>query len=319
MARPAHAPAYVEPMVARLVEALPEGREWIYEAKLDGYRALLSKEGPEVRLRSRNDKDLSRAYPEVVAAGRRLRSSSVLLDGEVVAVDGGGVPSFQALQHRSAHRDHRIVFYAFDLLHLDVGLRARPLTERTARLRDVVGDSGILVSEPLAGTASQVLDAVRGLGLEGVIAKRRDSLYEASARSGAWLKVKTERQQELVIGGYRPGPAGVDALVVGYYDRGLLKFAAKVRAGFTPHVRREVHERLQRLHAAACPFTDLPTGGPVRWGGGILAAQMSEFQWTRPEAVAQIRFVEWTSEGHLRHAAFMGLRDDKAAREITRE
>jgi len=322
MPRRAHRPfaAFLEPMTARLVQKLPEGDDWLYEVKLDGYRALLSKRGDDVRLRSRNDRDLSAAYPRVIAAGRRLRDATVLLDGEVVAVDRHGVPSFQALQHRGAHPDYTIVYYAFDLLHLNgESLTAEPLHERRRRLPAVIAQSGLLISETLSGTAAEVIDAVRSLGLEGVIAKRRNSRYESGLRSGAWCKVKLDRQQEFVVGGYRRGPLGVDALVVGYHEGDGLRFAAKVRAGFTPHLRREVFERLKRLHHSTCPFSDLPTTGPTHWGGGVTPEQMSEMQWVTPVVVAQVRFVEWTAEGHLRHSAFLGLREDKPASQVRRE
>jgi len=152
-----------------------------------------------------------------------------------------------------------------------------------------------------------------------VIAKRKDSRYDANGRHGAWLKLKLDRQLELVIGGYRPGPHGVDALLVGYYGPEGLRFAGKVKAGFTPHVRRQVFVRIEPLHAPRCPFVDLPSSRSTHWGGGVTAEQMEEMQWVRPLLVAQIRFVEWTSEGHLRHAAFLGLRTDKVARAIRRE
>src|SRR6476660_1589046 len=179
--------AFLEPMTARLVQKLPEGDDWLYEVKLDGYRALVSKRGDDVRLRSRNDRDLSAAYPKVIAAGRKLRAGTVLLDGEVVAVDRNGVPSFQALQHRGAHPDYTIVYYAFDLLHLDgERLTTEPLHERRRRLPGVIAQSGLLISETLSGTAAEVIEAVRSLGLEGVVAKRRNSRYESGLRTGAW-------------------------------------------------------------------------------------------------------------------------------------
>ena len=307
-------------MVARSSDMLPTGDEWLYELKLDGYRALVWKHGSDIRLKSRNNKDLTRAYPEVRSAAARVTAQSVLIDGEIVAVDGAGVPSFQALQHRSSHQGHRVVYFAFDLLHVDgETLLERPLDERRARLPAVVRDSGLLLSETLDGSAADVMSAVRGLGLEGIVAKRRTSRYESGLRTGAWCKVKLDRQQEFVVGGYRPGPMGVDALVVGYHDVGGLRFAAKVRAGFTPHLRRDVHATLQPLHSGTCPFVDLPSLQATYWGGGITAEQMVEFQWLRPRVVSQVRFVEWTAEGHLRHAAFLGLRDDKRARDVRRE
>ena len=307
-------------MAARLVDKLPEGAEWMYEVKFDGYRALLLKNGDRVSIRSRNDKDMTRTYPSIAAAGGRLRARQAVLDGELVAVDADGHPSFQALQHRAAHPGHTIVFYAFDLLHLDgEDLTGRSLAERRTRLPQVLNDSGLLLSVELPGSATQVIEAVRSLGLEGVIAKRRQSRYTPGERNNAWFKLKLDRQQEFVVGGYRPGPHGIDALLVGYFSGKELRFAGKVRAGFTPHLRREVFEHARRLHADRCPFADLPSSRATHWGGGVTAEQMDEMQWVRPKLVAQVRFVEWTEEGHLRHASFLGLREDKAPERIRRE
>jgi bifunctional non-homologous end joining protein LigD len=307
-------------MAARVVDALPEGDDWMYEVKFDGYRALLMKDGQQVRLRSRNDKDLTHTYPSITAAAARLHANRAMVDGEIVALDAIGRPSFQALQHRGAHPGHSIVFYAFDLLHLDDrDLTSRPLIERRERLPQVLDESGVLFSIELPGSAQEVIDAVTALGLEGVIAKRRSSKYTPGERTASWLKLKLDRQQEFVIGGYRPGPNGIDAILVGYYRGTSLCFAAKVRAGFTPHVRRDVFAHLKRLHVAPCPFDDLPSGKASHWGGGVTPDQMREMQWVKPELVAQVRFVEWTADGHLRHAAFLGLRSDKTPREIVRE
>jgi DNA ligase D-like protein (predicted ligase) len=311
---------FVPPMAAELVDRLPEGNDWMYEVKLDGYRALVIKNGDDVQLRSRNDKDLTHAYPEIRAAGRRLKAQSAVVDGEVVAVDRTGRPSFQALQHRSAHPGHAVVFYAFDLLHVDgESLEGRTLEERRGRLPAIIEDSGLLLSDALQGSAAQVTDAVRSLGLEGIIAKRWSSRYRAGQRGGAWLKLKLDKQQEFVVGGYRPGPNGIDALLVGFFEGKDLRFAGKVRAGFTPHVRREVFAAVQPLHTARCPFVDLPNSQPSRWGGGVTAEQMKEMRWLTPRLVAQVRFVEWTSDSHLRHASFLGLRGDKSARHVVRE
>lgn len=307
-------------MAAQTVQALPEGEEWSYEVKFDGYRALLIKDRDRIEIRSRNNKDLTASYPSVVAAASRLHAEAAVLDGEIVALDAQGRPSFQALQHRSAHKGHAVVFYAFDLIHLDgEDLTRTPLLERQRLLEPVLEGTGILLSSPLPGTAAQVSDAVRRLGLEGVIAKRRGSRYVPGVRSDAWLKLKLDRQQEFVVGGYRPGPHGVDALLVGFYEAGKLRFAGKVRAGFTPHVRRDVFARLEPLHTARCPFVDLPNSKTSHWGGGVTAEQMAEMQWVKPKLVAQVRFVEWTADEHLRHAAFLGLRDDKDAKAVARE
>jgi bifunctional non-homologous end joining protein LigD len=307
-------------MMAKLTDTLPEGDNWIYEVKFDGYRALLLKHRDRVELRSRNNNDLTATYPTVAAAARKLQAQTVTLDGEIVALDAHGRPSFQALQHRSAHRNYALVFYAFDLLHLDgEELTGLPLERRRERLPAVVKASGILLSDPLRGSARQVIDAVSSVGLEGIVAKRKDSRYEPGERSSAWVKLKLDKQQEFVIGGFRPGPHGVDALLVGYYEGKSLRFAGKVRAGFTPHLRRDVFAALKPLQTAKCPFGDLPHGRTSRWGGGVTAEQMAEMTWVKPTLAAQIRFVEWTNDGHLRHAAFLGLRADKRAAGIRRE
>jgi bifunctional non-homologous end joining protein LigD len=238
----------------------------------------------------------------------------------IVALDAQGSPSFQALQHRGSHPGHQIVFYAFDLLHLDgKDLTGEPLLKRRTPLARVLEGSGLLLSQELPGTAAAIVEAVRGLGLEGVIAKRKDSLYEPGERSDAWQKLKLENQQEFVIGGYRPGSNGIDALLVGYYDETGLRFAGKVRAGFVPHLRREVVKALKPHHTDDCPFADLPQSKSSRWGGGVTPDEMREMQWVTPELVAQVRFVEWTAEGRLRHAAFLGLRTDKSASDVRQE
>jgi bifunctional non-homologous end joining protein LigD len=299
---------------------LPEGPEWLYEAKLDGYRALIIKDGARVQVRSRNDKDMTRAYPSVAAGGRKLAADQAIVDGEVVAVDAEGRPSFQALQHRGSHPQHAIAFYAFDLLYLDgQDLMDRSLEERRRALPDVLEGTGLMLSIELPGTAAQVADVVRSLGLEGVVAKKRRSRYTPGERTQNWLKLKLDKQQEFVVGGYRPGSGGVDSLLVGYYEGRHLHFGGKVRAGFTPHLRRDVAGQLRSFHIDRCPFVDLPNSKESHWGGGVTAAQMHEMQWVEPKLVAQIRFVEWTAEGHLRHAAFLGMRTDKAAQSIRRE
>ena len=316
------APAFVTPMAAQAVKALPEGAEWLYEPKLDGYRALLLKDGARIRILSRNEKDLTPMYPGIAAAGLRLKADQAVVDGEIVALAEDGRPSFQALQHRGSHPKHRIVFYVFDLLCADGrNLMAEPLVKRRALLPEIVGDdTTIRLSRDLPGSVAAIVEALRAAGIEGVVAKRRHSAYQPGERSGDWVKLKLEQQQELVIGGYRPqGSAGLDALLVGYYQGQKLQFVGKVRAGFTPHIRRDVLAKLRPLAVTACPFANLPDASTGHWGGGISAEQMSEMRWTRPELVAQIRFTEWTADNRLRHAAFLGLRFDKAAREVRRE
>ena len=171
----------------------------------------------------------------------------------------------------------------------------------------------------VASTRIQVTAAVARLGLEGVIAKRRDSKYEAGVRSHAWVKLKLDRQQEFVVGGFRPNGKSVDALLVGYFDKRALHFAGKVRAGMTPRLRALLFDQLKGLASADGPFVDLPNSKKSHWGTGVTVEDMLEMTWVRPRVVVQVHFVEWTTEGQQRHAAFMGVRDDKPASQVTRE
>jgi bifunctional non-homologous end joining protein LigD len=306
-------------MTAVSAVSLPDGADWSYEVKWDGYRAQAIKQGPVVSLASRNLKNITRQFPGVARAAAALAAAAVVLDGEIVAIDSEGRPSFQALHH-AATEGLSIVYYAFDLLHLNGrDLTRMPLDERRASLRDVVKGSDLLLSEPLPGTAAQIADAVRGLGLEGVVAKRRRSTYTAGRRSDAWVKVRFAQRQELVIGGFKPSAAAFDSLVVGYYEGRRLMCAGKVRSGFTPHLRAQVFERIRNLAVSRCPFANLPSTRTGHWGDGITADEMNALRWVRPTQVAEVSFAEWTRDGSLRHAAFVALRDDKAAKDVTRE
>jgi len=308
-------------MMAVPAAALPSGADWSYEVKWDGYRAQIIKNGSGVSLASRNLKTITRQFPSVAAAAERLPADTVLIDGEIVAIDPRGRPAFQALHHWSLG-GYSLVYYAFDLLHLNGrDLMRLPLDERRGALYEVVADAGstLLLSEPLPGTAKDIEREVRRLQLEGVVAKRKRSRYEAGKRSDAWVKVRFSRHQEFVIGGYKPTPGTFDSLLVGYYEDRRLLCAGKVRNGFTPHLRATIFERLQPMAAPKCPFVNLPTTKSGHWGEGIAADEMPELRWVRPQLVAEIAFVEWTRDANLRHAAFLGLRDDKAAGDVRRE
>ena len=307
-------------MLASSSDTLPEGPLWTYEVKWDGYRALAVKDGSRVQLISRNQKDLTRDYPAVVVAVQSVRPSSFVLDGEIVAVDGGGVPSFQALQHRST-AGLSIVYFAFDVLRVgQESLVRQPLADRRARLKLLTLGSGVLRSEPLPGSPDRIEREIRKLGLEGVIAKRKDSIYRPGQRSDDWVKVKFNCEQEFVIGGYRPEGTSFDSILAGYYQDGRLLFAARVRAGFTPRQRQEVLAIVRGRVVPACPFANLPNSAArSHWGEGITADDMSTFRWVEPSVVVQVAFVEWTRDALLRHPRFVGLRHDKAARDVQRE
>jgi DNA ligase D-like protein (predicted ligase) len=308
-------------MLATPADRLPEGDGWSYEVKWDGYRTLAQKTGANVRLISRHLKNVTRQYPGVAAAIVKIRADSALLDGEVVALDRNGRPSFQDLHHR-ASAGTRIVYYAFDALQIDGrDIMKRPLEERRDVLRDVVAGSSVHLSESLPGLPGQIEQAVRRLGLEGVVAKRRASVYTPGVRSRAWLKVRFSQRQEFVVGGYKPGGGSFDSILVGYFERGRLLYAGKVRAGLTPKLRADLLKRARPLETTPCPFANLPnsTVKTSHWGEGITEEEMKGLRWLQPELVVDVSFVEWTRDGNLRHAAFVGLRDDKVARAVRRE
>jgi bifunctional non-homologous end joining protein LigD len=305
-------------MLATRATELPEGPAWIYEVKWDGYRALALKNGERVRLISRNAKDLTRDFAIVAAAVGTLTAARCVLDGEIVALDADGHPSFQALQHRTT-RGTALVFYAFDLLELDGrSLQKEPLERRREELARVVRGSAILLSESLAGTIDEIARVVRDHALEGVVAKRRGSVYRPGQRTDDWIKVTFSPRQEFVVGGFKPAGASFDSLLVGYYDaRGRLHFASKVRSGITPHSRADLQRRLRRQ--TRCPFVDLPNSeARTRWRTGVTEEEMTALAWVKPEVVVEISFVEWSLDGLLRHARFVGVREDKLARQVVR-
>ena len=307
-------------MMATRAASLPDGREWSYEVKWDGYRAQAIKSGELVALASRNLKDITRQFPGIAAATARMPAQSAILDGEIVALDREGRPSFQALHHWS-FEGLSLVYYAFDLLHLNGrDLTKQPLDARRAALRRVIdGTAPLLLSEPLPGGPQEITEAVRRLGLEGVVAKKRRSTYTPGRRSDAWIKVRFAQRQELVIGGYKPTAAAFDSLLVGYYEGRQLMCAGKVRNGFTPALRAQVFDAMRPLETPRCPFVNLPSSKSSHWGEGITLEEMSVIRWAKPVLVAEVSFAEWTRDGSLRHAAFIGLRDDKPARSVVRE
>jgi bifunctional non-homologous end joining protein LigD len=304
-------------MLAMSANKLPTGDEWTYEVKWDGYRTLALKDQQRVILLSRNLKDATRQYRSVAQNVSSLPVESALLDGEIVAIDEEGRPSFQALHHQTAHT---IVYYAFDVLHLNGrDLLKAPLEDRRRILADVLKGASILRSEPLPGTPSDIERAVRHLNLEGIIAKRRLSIYEPGRRSSSWVKVKFNRRQEFVIGGYKPNATTFESLLVGYYERRKLHFAGKVRAGLTPRARSEIFAAIEIDRTPRCPFVNLPNMTTSHWGEGITEEDMANLRWVKPRVVVEVSFVEWTRDGLLRHPEFVGGRDDKKAAEVRRE
>src|ERR1700694_826097 len=227
--------SFIEPMECLSVSKLPEGNQWIWEVKLDGYRALAVKSGTGVALFSRRRKSLNRQFPYIVEALADLPAGTVE-DGEVVAIDGSGRPNFNLLQNFRAEAS-RIQYYVFDLLcWKDRDLTRLPLIERRMLLKAlfVVNDKRIRIADYVEASPGDLLAVAREQGLEGIVGKQKDSHYQPGKRSGAWIKYRVNRGQEFVIGGYFPGPHGFDSLIVGYYDEDRLMYVARTRNGFVP-------------------------------------------------------------------------------------
>jgi len=324
---PGGKPRFVEPMKAKLMEKPPAAGDWIYELKFDGIRLIAIKDREKVSLLSRNQNDLSARFPEIVDAVKNLPTDECVLDGEVVALDEQGRSSFQLLQAREMEgRKSPIYFYVFDLLQLDgKSFISMPLEARKNVLEKLCasgGDPLIRYSGAIGGDAEHLLREVQHRGLEGIIGKLRDSVYEPDRRSGAWIKLKCVNEQEFVIGGYTP-PQGArkyfGAILVGYYKDGDLVFAGKVGTGFTTKSLAALHKKFRAEERSDCPFVDLPSRQNGQWVLGITPSMMKKMHWINPKFVAEIKFAEWTRDRKLRAPVFRALRDDKQPGEVVRE
>lgn len=309
---------FIRPMLAESAPEPPKNAaQWSYEMKLDGYRCLAGKDSRGVKLWSRRGHLLTEDFPSIARACAELPDET-LLDGEIVALDASGRPSFNLLQHHRS-RAHAIRYYAFDLLvYRGRSLLDLKLCERRKLLTHALEGSSeaIKLSESFEAEPDDLIRSAREFGFEGIVAKRKRSLYRPGKRSDDWVKCQIRRSQELVIGGYTPGRP-LDALIVGYYEGQRLCFAAKVRNGFVQRVRREVFQKLKPLVLDKCPFANLPEKRRTPWA--LTQEEMKSCVWVEPRLVAQIEFTEWTPDGHLRAASFAGLREDKEPREVTRE
>jgi bifunctional non-homologous end joining protein LigD len=283
--------------------------DWIFERKLDGVRCLAHRDGGPVHLFSRTDHSMDGNYPEIVEALSKERCRDFVIDGEVVAFDRRGVTSFQRLQRRGRQRV-AVFLYVFDVLRLNGrDVRDLPVRERKSLLRKELSFHGPVRYTPHRNEVGEQMyrDACRK-GLEGIIAKRADSPYRAT-RSSDWRKLKCHAEQELVIGGYTaPQGSRTDfgALLVGYWEDDRLRYAGKVGTGFDQALLHDLGKQLRDLERDDPTFADVH---PIPRGA----------HWVEPELVGQIGFTEWTRDGRLRHPRFLGLRDDKPAREVVRE
>jgi len=309
-------------MLLLKTEALPaDSARWLYELKLDGYRAIAFKTGGRLHLRSRNDNDFSVRYSSVTQGLAKLPDETVV-DGEVVAFDEEGRPSFNLLQNYDAATTP-IGYFVFDVMVL----AGKDVTKEPLEVRQKLLETKVLphLAEPvryvapLEGSLQTLVHSVKAHGFEGLVAKRRDSRYESDERSGAWRKMRVNQGQEFVIGGYTPGTRAFDALVLGYYRDGQLLYASRTRNGFTPALRTQIFRKFKGLETDVCPFANLPEKKGGRWGEGLTAKKMAECRWLKPVLVGQFEFLEWTADDHLRHTRFVALREDKDPKKVRRE
>ena len=294
--------------VAKLTRAV-----WAFEGKWDGYRLLVDADHGALQLRSRSGRDVTHEYPALRALAADLADHHVVLDGEVVALDGDGVPNFGLMQNRA--RSTRIEFWAFDVLALDGRSLVRAKYSDRRRILEALADGGgLIVPEQLPGDGPEAMARARENRWEGVVAKRRDSTYQAGRRSSSWIKDKLWRTQEVVIGGWRAGEggrsSGIGALLVGVPDPdgSGLQFAGRVGTGFTDKDLANLKNTLAPLHTDASPFTKRLTGPDAK---GVT--------FVRPELVGEVRYSERTSDGRLRQPSWRGLRDDKTPADVVWE
>lgn len=308
-------PEFVSPQLATLVKEAPKGNEWLHELKFDGYRLLSHVQRGHVRLWTRNQKDWTEKFPGIVKALQALKVQSVILDAEVVAMDSSGRSSFQMLQqaiHKTAGRG--LVLEVFDVIYLDgFSLTRTPLVDRKralAELLSTVPEGGVLrYSDHVEGNGPKFLKQACDFGLEGIVSKLANSVYE-STRSHSWQKVKCLKRQEFVIAGYTLSDKGLpfSSLVLGVYEKGKLIYCGRVGTGFSLKDRADLKKKLDRIGRPTKPFETIPRDPDLR-----------RAIWAEPKLLGEVAFSEWTDEGVIRHPSFQGMREDKKATDVIRE
>jgi bifunctional non-homologous end joining protein LigD len=314
-ARKGALPGKLVPQLATAVTAAPAGDGWLHEMKFDGYRILARLKDGKVRLASRSDKDWTGQLPTLGKTLEALPVREALIDGEVAAVLPDGTTSFQALQNAwAAPTQPGLLYFVFDLLHLEgYDLTRCALEDRKAAARALVEAAAsprLRYSDHVLGSGPEFFAQACQLPVEGILSKRRDAPYEPG-RSRSWLKIKCLRRQEFVIGGFTEPTGtreGIGALLLGVYDQqGRLHYAGRVGTGFTAKVLKDLERRLLSLERKSSPFAERAIPGA------------KTVHWVEPTLVAEVAFIEWTTDGHLRHPSFQGLRTDKKATEVVRE
>lgn len=311
----------IKPMLATLVDKPFDDEGWLYEIKWDGYRAIAFMNNGKVELKSRNDKSFNEKFYPVTTALESLNINAIV-DGEIAVLSENGVSNFGDLQNWRSEADGELYYYLFDLLWLNgKNLMGLPFTERRAVLEEIVPDNGIIrLSQAFNESGIEFFEASKKMDLEGIIAKKADSTYHPGARSKEWLKVKANKRQEMVIGGYtlnNNSSKKFSALLVGVYDNGKLRYTGKVGTGFNDKMQKEMLAKFKKLQIKTPPFEETPDiNKPSRFRPNPPQATAT---WLKPELVCEVSFTEMTREGIMRHPSFEGLRIDKKAKDVVEE
>lgn len=311
----------LKPMLATLVDKAFEDEGWLYEVKWDGYRAVAFMNEGEVILKSRNDKGFEAKFYPVYEALKSWGINAVV-DGEIVVIDDNGKSNFGALQNWRSEADGALYYYVFDMIWLDgKNLSQLPLSKRKEILRSQLPGEGIIrLSTDFSESGIDFFEAAKNMGLEGIIAKKADSVYTTNARSREWLKIKANKRQEMVIGGFTKNDDTnklFSALLVGVYDNGRLHYTGKVGTGFNRKMQKEMMDQFEKIIIDTPPFKEIPDiNKPSRFRPNPPHAMAT---WLKPELVCEVSFAEMTSEGIMRHPSFEGMRADKSAKEVVME
>jgi len=328
--KPSAIPKNVEPMLATLVDEIPgDEQNWIYEIKWDGYRAIAYLNKGAVNIRSRNNKSFNEKFYPVYDALKNWSESTpseginAVVDGEIVVVNDEGMPDFGDLQLWRSEADGQLVFYLFDVLWVEgFNVMSLPLLERHQLLQAIIpaGNNAIKISEQFKTSGKDFFSLAEQLKLEGIFAKRSDSIYTPGNRSKDWLKIKTEKRQEFVIGGYTKNENTskiFSALLVGLYENGEFHFVTPVGTGFNTSIQKDILQKLKPYETKICPFVEEPEyNKPSRFRPNPPKAKVV---WVKPKLVAEISFREVTKDGAIRHPSFKGLREDKKPGNVVRE
>jgi bifunctional non-homologous end joining protein LigD len=314
-------PAAIKPMLATLVNKPFDSEGWIYEIKWDGYRALGLLNKGKVELKSRNDKSFNKKFYPIVSALEKWKINAIV-DGEVVVITADGVASFGDLQNWRSEADGELMYYLFDILWLEgKDLTNLPLSERKKILESVAPDNEhIHVSQIFQESGTKFFESAKELGLEGIIAKKADSTYLPGLRSKEWLKIKANKRQEMVIGGFTKNEGTsklFSALLVGFFEKDRFIYAGKVGTGFNDNIQREMLKEFKKRLISKPPFNETPdVNKPSRFRPNPPHAEVF---WLKPELVCEVSYAEMTSDGIMRHPSFEAMRTDKNPKDVVAE